>query len=163
MNRTRPSIWPARRIGPQSSNPARPGRAASRILSALGIAVALAVLCIPQIGLAPKLSANTIDLHASLSTDGTRIVLTGPIRCTQEEWVDMRVTVTQRTTGALAEGRLRLRGSTIEQHWELIANALGSADFEAGDATAVAMAVTTRKGVATDAHQWLVPIELSVD
>jgi len=127
------------------------------------MAALLAVLCIPQIGLAPKLSANTIDHDATLTTGGTRIVLTGPIRCTEEEWVDLRVTVTQRSTGALAEGHIRLLGSTIEQDWELVANARGSADFEAGPAIAVAMAVTTREGITSDAHQWLIPIELLVD
>jgi hypothetical protein len=127
------------------------------------VAIALGTLCLPLVGLAPKLSANTIDESATLTTDGTRIILTGPIRCTQEEWVDLRVTVTQRSTGAMAEGRLRLLGTTESQQWELTANAEGGTDFEPGEATAVAMAVTTKKGVATDAHQWLIPIELAAE
>jgi hypothetical protein len=124
------------------------------------LAVLLCALIIPQIGLARKLAGNTINPTATLTTHGNRIFLTGPIRCTEEEWVDMRVTVTQRSTGALAEGRARLQGSTTEQQWEVEVNAQGGADFEEGPATAVAMAVTSREGKATDAHQWLVQIEL---
>jgi hypothetical protein len=129
----------------------------------LSVATALGILCLPLVGLAPKLAANTVDQSATLMNDGARIVLTGPIRCTQEEWVDMRVTVTQRSTGATAEGRVRLQGTTTTQQWELTANSQGGAAFEAGEATAVAMAVATSKGVATDAHQWLVTIELLAD
>jgi hypothetical protein len=136
------------------------GPALKRLIPA---ALILASVFAAQAGFAPKLSANTIDHDATLTTAGTRLVLTGPVRCTQEEWVDLRITVTQRSTGALAEGRIRLLGSTTEQQWELVANAQGGADFEAGPATAVAMAVTSREGVATDAHQWLIPIELSAD
>jgi hypothetical protein len=36
----------------------------------------------------------------------------------------------------------------------------GSAAFEAGPATAVAIAVTSVKGEVTDAHQWLVEVML---
>jgi len=132
-------------------------------LFSVGLAALLVALCIPQIGLARKLSANTVDAQATLTNDRTRILLTGPISCTQEEWVDLRVTETQRSTGALAEGHIRFLGSTTQQQWELEANARGGADFEEGTATAVALAVTTHKGRATDAHQWLVQIELIPD
>jgi hypothetical protein len=125
--------------------------------AALSLAGLLVALSVSGFGLARRLIGNTIDPHATLIDHG-RIVLTGPISCSQEEWVDMRVTVTQRSTGALAEGRLRFVGTTEEQHWTIEATAIGKAEFEEGPATAVAVAVTSLHGETTDAHQWLVPI-----
>ncbi len=124
------------------------------------LALILLGLAIAGAGLPRKLAANTIDPIATLIQHGSRIVLTGPIRCTQTEWVDMRVTITQRTTGAIAEGRARLIGTTLEQHWVVIAEVRGDAEFEIGAATATAVAVTTRNGLPTDAHQWLVNVEV---
>jgi hypothetical protein len=124
------------------------------------VTLVLAVVFIVSSGFARRLAGNTIDPVASLHENGRRITLTGPIRCTQVEWVALRVTVTQRSTGAIAEGYAILLGSTDVQHWQLHASVRGSATFEAGAATAVAVAVSTREGEATDAHQWLVPVTL---
>ena len=125
-----------------------------------GFTLALLALCLPQMGMARRLSANTIDPLATLSANGEHIAITGPLRTTQVEWIEMRVTVTQRTTGALAEGRLMLLGTGVDQHWQLDVDVRGRAEFEEGPATAVALAVTSRQGRTTDAHQWLVPITL---
>ncbi len=130
---------------------------------ALVLAVSLPAVSLPLIALAPKLAANTIDPEASLAVHGTHIVLTGPIRCTQTEWVDMRVTVTQRDTGAVAEGHLRFVGSDTTQHWTVDAVVRGQAAFVEGPATVVAIAVTSRAAQPTDANQWLVPVVLHKD
>ena len=115
-------------------------------------------LSLPAIGMARRLSANTIDPVATLTDCGARLVVTGPLRTTQVEWIDMRVTITQRTTGALAEGKLRLLGTGLDQRWQVEAEVRGDTAFEPGPATAVALAVTTSQGLPTDAHQWLVPV-----
>lgn len=73
------------------------------------------------------------------------------------------MTVTQRTTGAVAEGYARLRGTTEGQQWLVEAAVLGRADFEEGPATAVALATSSRRGFTDDAHQWLVAIDLVAD
>ena len=72
----------------------------------------------------------------------------------------MRVTVTQRTTGAVAEGHAILTGTGTSNQWEVEAAVDGRETFEAGPATAVAIPVTTLNGHATDAQQWLVNIML---
>ncbi len=131
-----------------------------RIRSCLLASSLLLGTLVAAVGMAPKLAANTIDPVATLTHHGNRVVLTGPIRCTQTERVDLRVIITQRTTGAIAEGQLRFTGSIIEQQWEVVAHVRGEADFESGPATATAIAVTTRHGEATDAHQWLVSVDV---
>ncbi len=91
---------------------------------------------------------------------GRHLIVTRPIACNQEERVDLRVTVTQRETGAVAEGSTFFTCAVETQQWEVHAVTHGKAIFEEGAATAVGVASTTSRGVATDAHQWLVDITL---
>lgn len=123
------------------------------------LATLLVGLCFAA-GLGRKLAANTINPIANLSQNGARITLTGPITCTQVERVVLRVTVTQRNTGAVAEGTATFVGSTQSQQWTVEAHVRGDAAFLPGPVTAVAVAVTSLRGQANDAHQWLVPVTL---
>jgi hypothetical protein len=129
----------------------------------------LALLCLPllilaALWLAPgalaKLAANTIDTTGTIRDHGRRLVLTGPLTCDQVQFVDLRVTVTQRETGALAEGRLRFVGTPEQQTWTLEAQTQGKNAFKPGGGRAVALATSTLKGKTDDAHQWLVDITL---
>ena len=71
------------------------------------------------------------------------------------------MSVTQRSTGAVAEGRTLITCTGIHtQQWKVHASNHGNETFEAGPATAVGLAVTTSRGKASDAHQWLVNITL---
>jgi hypothetical protein len=125
-------------------------------------AALLLIVC--SVLIAPKvfarISVNTIDTIATIAENGRSIIVTGPVQNDQVEWNDQHVTVTQRTTGAVAEGHLRFRGTITEQQWEVEASVKGDNLFEPGPATAVALCVATRHGEVTDAHQWLVNIEL---
>ena len=107
-----------------------------------------------------KIAKNTIDSVAIVAGAGRHLIVTGPIRCDQEERAELRVTVTQRTTGAVAEGYAFFTCTVEIQQWEVHAVTHGKATFVEGPATAVAVASTTSRGVATDAHQWLVDITL---
>ncbi len=129
----------------------------------------LAMVCLPllilaALWLAPgalaKLSANTIDTTGTISGNGRHLVLTGPLTCDRVQWVDLRVTVTQRETGALAEGSLRFIGTPEQQIWMLEAQTYGRNAFVPGPARAVALAISSARGRADDAHQWLVDITL---
>ena len=71
------------------------------------------------------------------------------------------MTVTQRSTGAVAEGRTLITCTGNIQQWEIHASTQGNETFQDGPATAVAIARTTSRGEATDAHQWLVNITLA--
>ena len=66
-----------------------------------------------------RIVRNTIDPVALVNDKGRQLVLTGPIAITDGEKAVMRVTVTQRTTGAVAdhlkeEMQLRLQKAGVE-------------------------------------------------
>jgi len=107
-----------------------------------------------------RIMRNTIDSVATVTDNGRQIMLTGPHRCDQIQRGDLRVTVTQRSTGALAEGHTVITCTADEQQWELRASTQGKKTFEAGPAIAVAVASTSSAGDTDDAHQWLVSITL---
>ena len=103
---------------------------------------------------------NTIDLVGIVADQGRQVTVTGPIAVTEGQRTELRVTVTQRSTGAVAEGVLFFTGSGQTNQWEVTAVAEGRAAFEAGPATVVGLARSSINGQATDAHQWLVNVTL---
>jgi hypothetical protein len=121
--------------------------------------ITLASVCTVPMAFA-GLAVNTIDPVAIVTDDGRHIIVTGPIECTESERAYLQVTVTQRSTGAVAQGRTRITCTGDTQQWEVHAALQGNETFQAGPATAVALAHTTSSGETTDAHQWLVDITL---
>ena len=120
---------------------------------------------VPVLSLLPLLASarimrNTIDTTAVLPEGGRSVVISGPIECEAGERVHVLIRVTQRTSGAIAEGRALLACTGEEGPWVIEAEVAGRQRFAPGAATAVAVAWTVRRGVATDAHQWLVPVTL---
>ena len=111
-----------------------------------------------------RIARNTIDPLATVSHHGARVRLTGPIEIQPAgELMQQRVTVTQRSTGAVAQGLVHLRGTGAAQRWEVTCLAHGRERFVPGPATAVGLARTLTQGRATDAHQWLVDVTLVAD
>jgi len=82
------------------------------------------------------------------------------VRCTAGEAYDVRVTLTQRTTGALAEGTAHITCAGSLQQWLIAASTRGRESFENGPATATAVGITSDRGTTTDSHQWLVNVTL---
>jgi len=129
----------------------------SKLLPSFVIAATLITLVglfiVPPAG--ARIARNTIDPVALVTDDGRHLVVTGPLACTAGEKVYLRVTVTQRATGAVAEGHTRFlcEGETETQQWEVHAVTHGKARFAEGSAWAVALARTTERGDTTDAHQ----------
>ena len=107
-----------------------------------------------------RIVTNTIDPVGIVAGKGRHVTVTGPITVTAGERTELRVTVTQRSTGAVAEGIVFFTGTGQTSQWEVTATVEGRAAFEAGPATAVGLARTKVKGQATDAHQWLVDVTL---
>ncbi len=140
-----------------------PFRTHRRWLAPAALLLALACAVGAQTALA-RLARNTIDPVATLTAQGRQITVTGPIEVdTAGETVYLRVTVTQRSTGAVAEGIALVTGTGALQQWTVHANTQTRERFEEGAATAVALARSTGRGGATDAHQWLVNVTLVRD
>ena len=128
----------------------------------------MALMATTMIALTASASAgvvlNTIDREASLDAGGHVVEATGPIRCSQVERATIRVTVSQRTSGAVAEGRWRGRCRRSTRTWTATRFVpQGAAIFEAGRAQACALAVTRRAKRGTDAKQWCRTIELTTE
>ena len=130
-----------------------------RRLASVAIALTLAALFVAPWAFA-KITYNTIDPLAVVTDNGRLVIATGPISCTRGERVFLRVTVTQRPTGAVAEGSGRVVCTGNNQQWQVQAATQGQATFGEGAAIAVAIARTAYRGEITDAHQWLVNVTL---
>ena len=121
--------------------------------------VAIVLTLVSPLALA-RIVRNTIDATAIATKGGRNLIVTGPLECSSGERVHVFVSVTQRTTGAIADGRGLLVCTGEESPWTVEAEVQGKATFDSGPAVAVAIAWTVRRGVTTDAHQWLVPVTL---
>ena len=108
-----------------------------------------------------KITLNTIDDVATVSRNGRQLLVSGPLSTDQTQPVELRVTVTQRSTGAVAEGYTTFIGTVAEQQWEVHATTLGFRGFEPGPAVVVALARSYGgPGRPDDAQQWLVNVTL---
>jgi hypothetical protein len=87
--------------------------AAALVLTLVGVLIARTAFA--------RIVGNTIDPDAIVTDNGRHLIVTGPISCTAGERAFLRVTVTQRSTGAVAEGRTRLTctGEGNPKQWEV--------------------------------------------
>jgi len=76
---------------------------AAIVLALAGVLVARTVFA--------KIVQNTIDPVGIVAHNGRHVTVTGPISVTAGERAHLRVTVTQPTTGAVAEGSAVLTGT----------------------------------------------------
>jgi len=107
-----------------------------------------------------RIAKNTIDRVAILTDNGRGVIVTGPIECSESQPIELEVTVTQRQTGAVAQGRARITCSPTSQQWEVLTQTQGGETFQEGPAIAVAMARSSVRGRADDAQQWLVDVTI---
>lgn len=104
--------------------------------------------------------SGQIDSVATLSSDGHRIRVRGPIDCDDDLDADLSVTITRRTSGALAKGAGR--ESCTADRWEIDAWQRRSGRFELGDDARVCVLARFRddSGV-VDAQQWCEDVTLT--
>ena len=136
----------------------RSGTRLRRTLCATSLVAAITALAAPAFA---GVALNTIDRHAALDEAGRVVQVTGPIRCNQVERATIRVTVSQRTTGAVAEGRWRGWCRPTARTWTVRRFVQqGSATFETSTAQVCALGVTRRETKVTDAKQWCQTVRL---
>jgi len=104
---------------------------------------------------------SDIDPVATLSGSGHEITVSGPLDCDDDLEFDVEVTVTQRTSGALAKGRGRFACTAAQ--WKLVAplRRRGSEPFQLGAAKVCALGEFRDRRRVFDAHQWCSDVLLS--
>jgi len=109
---------------------AQPTKKLMQCLVATAIVLTLAGVFVASMAFA-RIVQNTIDPVAVVTDNGRHLIVTGPLTCTARERAHLRVTVTQRSTGAVAEGRTLLSCTGNTQQWEVHASTQGNETFEA--------------------------------
>jgi hypothetical protein len=104
------------------------------------------VLCVAGVksGFAPT---------ASLGPGG-HVQIAGHAACAEGAVADLRVTITQRGTGAIAEGTTRIACRGGEVPWDLQASTVGRGALSAGPATACGLLRVPGGDDPPDAFQW---------
>ena len=72
-----------------------------------------------------RLVTNTIAPVGIVADKGRQVMVTGPLAVTEGERTELRVTVIQRSTGAVAEGIIFFTGTGQTNQWEVTAVAEG--------------------------------------
>jgi len=107
---------------------------------------------------------------ATLAHGGRTLRVAGPLSCAGGATADVAVTITQRSTGAVARGRIRQRCDAAQTTFALGAQALRGAPFDTPGSAQACGAVRLRSPGRTglDAFQWcrtitLVPADLQLE
>jgi hypothetical protein len=104
--------------------------------------------------------AAAFDRAALLSDGGGTVLVSGPITCRVGDSVRVRATVSQASTGAVAEGLWSRRCTGTLMHWHITAIVNDGAHFSAGGADGAGLAIIRRHGVPRSAIQWISPLTL---
>jgi hypothetical protein len=127
--------------------------------------LAVAVLVATALMAAPADARMVVqfDTQAALLQSGRLLRVKGPVGCSRTERMAIRVTVTQRAAGAVAEGWWRGLCRVRRATWTAREVGIqGRQVFRAGRAQACALGTTRRAGRVTEAHQWCETIRLVV-
>jgi hypothetical protein len=100
--------------------------------------------------------------HAGVLTNvGGAVRVSGPIACKPGDTVRIRATVSQVTTGAVAEGFWSKRCTGTTLHWHVTATVTDGAHLAPGGAEGVGLAINRRHGIPGTAVQWISPLTLT--
>jgi hypothetical protein len=99
---------------------------------------------------------TNVDDTATVTPSGQNVAVSGWVKCTSREIVEVRVTVVQDSTTATGRTHARCLGLTEVQLWTVHVSPRGPASFDASSTVRVdAWAVTRAQGERTDVpHTW---------
>lgn len=151
----------------KSSNRTIQNRASSRPRRSLwvtAIVVSLLIIFALSVGMSGPADARarffpipnaTADTAVLIPNEDNDVVVIGGIKCAEGQVVEIDVTVTQESTGAVAEGSTLTRCLGTDKQpgwWAVHAPTLSQASFETGKAHVVVNARTLADGEET--HEW---------
>lgn len=141
-----------------------PGRPRRRVLTHGLLTVGLFALVVLLLGATstpvdakfPIDNFTNVDDTATVTPSGTNVAVTGWVKCTEGEIVEVRVTVAQGSTQATGRTRARCLGEEEVQHWTVHASTRGRTAFDTDGTVRVdARAVPHARGERTDEpHEW---------
>jgi hypothetical protein len=105
--------------------------------------------------------AAAFDRAGVLADRGAEVRLSGPVDCSVGDTVSIRATVSQLSTGAVAEGVWSKRCTGTTLHWHITAIVNDGVHFSTGSAEGVGLAVIRDHGVPGSAIQWIRPLTLT--
>jgi len=105
--------------------------------------------------------AAAFDRAGLLASGGDRVRLSGPVDCSVGDTVSIRATVSQLSTGAVAEGVWSKPCTGTVLHWHITAIVNDGVHFSTGSADGVGLAVIRDHGVPRSAIQWIRPLALT--
>jgi hypothetical protein len=104
--------------------------------------------------------AAAFDRAALITSGGGTVLVSGPITCRVGDSARIRATVSQASTGAVAEGLWSNRCTGTPMHWHMTATVTDGVHFSVGGADGAGLAIIRRQGVAGGAIQWIRPLTL---
>jgi hypothetical protein len=104
--------------------------------------------------------AAAFDRAALLANGGVTVLVSGPITCRVGDSVRIRATVSQASTGAVAEGHWSKLCTGTLMHWHITAIVTDGAHFSAGGGHGAGLAIIRRNGMPGSAIQWIRPLTL---
>ena len=95
-----------------------PPQVAKRAITLVSVALIVVLCCfLVTRPVWAKITYNTIDTIGIVTDKGRSVLVTGPIAITEGERTELRVTMTQRSTGAVAEGVIFFSGNGQTNQW----------------------------------------------
>lgn len=95
-----------------------------------------------------------------LTADGEHIIAKGHVGCTAGEEYIIRATITQASTGAVAEGQTQAECTGDKQRWKARTDVLAPNEFVLGPVLACGLIRTHKGNSYTDAWQWCETVTL---
>lgn len=104
--------------------------------------------------------AAAFDHDGALTNRGRAVLISGPITCRAGDRVRIRATVSQVSTGAVAEGVWSGRCTGMVLNWHITARVTDGVDLRAGGADGVGLAIIRQDRTPRRAVQWIRPLTL---
>ena len=137
------------------------GLAASGLLALAVLAFAnVASAGTPACGTTCLKPAAAFNRTGGLTNGGRGVNVSGPIGCPAGDSVQLRATVSQRSTGAVAQGFWNKVCAGSGQHWHTTASVTDGVTMSAGCVHATGLAIVRHAGKPVDAFQWLRTVTL---
>ncbi len=160
-----PATLPSARPGTQAKPRRRTTGRLAMICTALAGSFALALLVVSSTlqgsGNQTAASKSDFDRSATLIDRGHRVQVGGPIACPSGDTVQLRATVSQATTGAVASGSWLGRCTGRSRHWKTIASVTYGPSFTVGCGRGAGVAVIRRADQAVTRVTWQNALKLT--